>query len=304
MIKIKNVIKKYGEITALNSVSLDIGKGEFWGILGPNGAGKTTLINILNTLKDFDSGEIVINGFDIKSEREKVKSIIGIIPQEISLYEELSAYENLIFWGKVYGLKSNEIKQRASELLEMVGLDKRKNEQVKIFSGGMKRRLNIAIGLVHNPEILLLDEPTVGIDPQSRNFIFEILMNMHAKGKTIIYTTHYMEEAERLCNKIAIINNGKIISFGKKDELLADFEVSELTITFNKPIHNFDVTKGYSIEFKDENKVVISGNKIVSNLQYFLNIAKKSGVQVNKISYNAPNLEKLFLHLTGKNLRD
>lgn len=304
MIKIRKLIKRYGKLTALKSISLDIEQGDFWGILGPNGAGKTTLINILNTLHDFDSGKITINGLNLKENKKKIKSLIGVIPQEIALYEELSAYENLMFWGRLYKISPQEIKERTLELLQMVGLEKRKNDSVKIFSGGMKRRLNIAIGLIHNPQIFLLDEPTVGIDPQSRNFIFEILMNLHSVGKTIIYTTHYMEEAEKLCDKIAIINEGKIILMGNKEDLLYGFDVSELTITFDNPIQNFGEIIGYDVKQKDERNVIITGKNIAPNLQNFLNIANNLGAKVKSINYSAPNLEKLFLHLTGKNLRD
>ena len=304
LIRIRKLIKKYGKLTALKSISLDIEQGAFWGILGPNGAGKTTLINILNTLSDFDSGRVTIKGMELKENRSKIKSLIGVIPQEIALYEELSAYENLVFWGKLYGINSQEIKERALELLQMVGLDKRKNDLVKIFSGGMKRRLNIAVGLIHNPMILLLDEPTVGIDPQSRNFIFEILMNLHSVGKTIIYTTHYMEEAEKLCDKIAIINEGKIIAMGNKDDLLSGFDVSELNITFDNPIEKFGDIVGYDVKQRDAYNIVITGKNIAQNLQNFLNMAESLGAKVKNITYNAPNLEKLFLHLTGKKLRD
>jgi len=304
LIRIRKLIKKYGKLTALKSISIDIEQGDFWGILGPNGAGKTTLINILNTLSDFDSGKVTIKGMELKENRSKIKSLIGVIPQEIALYEELSAYENLMFWGKLYGINSQEIRERTLELLQMVGLDKRKNDLVKIFSGGMKRRLNIAVGLIHNPMILLLDEPTVGIDPQSRNFIFEILMNLHSVGKTIIYTTHYMEEAEKLCDKIAIINEGKIIAMGNKDDLLSGFDVSELNITFDNPIEKFGDIVGYDVKQRDAYNIVITGKNIARNLQNFLNMAESLGANVKNITYSAPNLEKLFLHLTGKNLRD
>ncbi len=305
MIKIKNLVKKYGETIALKSISLDIEDGEFLGILGPNGAGKTTLINILNTLLNFDKGKVLINNLPIRENKSKIKKLLGVIPQEISLYSALTAMENLLFWGQLYQIEASELKQRAIELLDMVGLLKRKNEPVKNFSGGMKRRLNIAIGLIHNPAILLLDEPTVGVDPQSRNFIFEILLNLHDIGKTIIYTTHYMEEAEKMCEKIAILDEGKIIKYGTKEELLSNFEYSEIIIKFIDivPPNLIEAFSEIFITKKlDENTLSIKGERLSRRIQQIIRLSENFAI--SDIKYSAPNLEQLFLYLTGKKLRD
>ena len=305
MIKIKNLVKKYGETIALKSISLDIEDGEFLGILGPNGAGKTTLINILNTLLNFDKGKVLINNLPIRENKSKIKKLLGVIPQDISLYSELTAMENLLFWGQLYQIEASELKQRAIELLDMVGLLKRKNEPVKNFSGGMKRRLNIAIGLIHNPAILLLDEPTVGVDPQSRNFIFEILLNLHDIGKTIIYTTHYMEEAEKMCEKIAILDEGKIIKYGTKEELLSNFEYSEIIIKFIDivPPNLIEAFSEIFITKKlDENTLSIKGERLSRRIQQIIRLSENFAI--SDIKYSAPNLEQLFLYLTGKKLRD
>ena len=298
-------MKKYGETIALKSISLDIEDGEFLGILGPNGAGKTTLINILNTLLNFDKGKVLINNLPIRENKSKIKKLLGVIPQEISLYSELTAMENLLFWGQLYQIEASELKQRAIELLDMVGLLKRKNEPVKNFSGGMKRRLNIAIGLIHNPAILLLDEPTVGVDPQSRNLIFEILLNLHSVGKTIIYTTHYMEEAEKMCEKIAILDEGKIIKYGTKEELLSNFEYSEIIIKFIDivPPNLIEAFSEIFITKKlDENTLSIKGERLSRRIQQIIRLSENFAI--SDIKYSAPNLEQLFLYLTGKKLRD
>jgi ABC-2 type transport system ATP-binding protein len=298
-------VKRYNDITALKSISLDVADGEFLGILGPNGAGKTTLINIINTLLDYDSGKVLINGINPRENKTEIKKQIGVIPQEISLYEELSAFENLIFWGSLYDIEKEEIDVRAEELLRMVGLFKRKDDLVKTFSGGMKRRLNIAIGLIHNPKILLLDEPTVGVDPQSRNFIFDILFNLHEVGKTIIYTTHYMEEAEKLCEKIAILNKGEIIKYGTLEELLGNFEYSQIDITFTDiPSKELiaELSEYFNVKLIQENKLQIRGERLAARLQEIIKITHNLGII--DIKYTAPNLEQLFLYLTGKQLRD
>ena len=302
MIELKNISKNYGEIKALQNVSLKIEKGELFGLLGPNGAGKTTMINIINTYLPFDDGEIFINNLSLKENEEKIKQKIGIIPQEIALYDELTAVENLKFWGEIYSITKTELKKRCEEILKMVGLFDRRNDALKKYSGGMKRRINIAAGLLHNPEIILMDEPTVGVDPQSRNFIFEMIEQLHSIGKTIIYTTHYMEEAERLCRRIAIIDNGKIIALGTKEELFRLLE-KENSITikfknyidfeeFQKALNDFQITK------IDDNSLQISGEDLIGDLSGILDSIKQKGNEIEEIDFNKPNLEKLFLKLT------
>jgi ABC-2 type transport system ATP-binding protein len=219
MIQVRSVSKSFGNIEAVKNVSFNIDKGEIFGILGPNGAGKSTIVNILNTLVKPDKGEVIIDGVSIRDDGDTIKLIMGVVPQEIALYEELTAYENLMFWGGLYDIPKSELKANVSKTLEIVDLVSRKDDRIKTFSGGMKRRINIACSLLHNPKILILDEPTVGVDPQNRNHIFEVIERLNSEGMTIIYTTHYMEEAERFCDKIAIIDNGAIIAQGTIEEL-------------------------------------------------------------------------------------
>src|SRR5690554_5727864 len=206
MIEVKNLKKSFSDKEVLKGLSFSIQNGEFYGLLGPNGAGKTTTISILSSLLPTEFGKIRIDNLDLKTDTNKIKRIIGVVPQEIALYNELSAMENLKFWGSLYSITGKELHHRATELLQLVGLEERKDEKVKNYSGGMKRRINIAAALVHKPKILFMDEPTVGIDPQSRNLIYEIIEKQKKEGVTIIYTTHYMEEAERFCDRIAIID--------------------------------------------------------------------------------------------------
>ena len=219
MIQVRAVSKSFGSIQALKDVTLKIEKGEIFGILGPNGAGKSTIVNVLNTLVKPDRGEVVIDGVNIKDDVDTIKLIIGVVPQEIALYEELSAWENMMFWGGLYDIPKSILRENVYKTLEIVDLVNRKDDRIKTFSGGMKRRINIACSLLHNPKILILDEPTVGVDPQNRNHIFEVIERLNKEGMTIIYTTHYMEEAERFCDKIAIIDVGSIIAQGTLEEL-------------------------------------------------------------------------------------
>src|ERR1035437_5601258 len=212
MIDVSNLRKTFDTIEALKGISFNIQQGECYGLLGPNGAGKTTTISILSTIIKPDKGEVNIAGYDLKKNSLDCKKNIGVVTQEIALYSELSAYDNLQFWGGIYKVPKQELLKRLDETLDLLGLTDRKNDKVKTYSGGMKRRVNIASALLHRPKILFMDEPTAGIDPQSRNLIFEIVEKLHKEGMTIVYTTHYMEEAERLCNRIGIIDNGEIIA--------------------------------------------------------------------------------------------
>jgi ABC-2 type transport system ATP-binding protein len=209
---VKDLHKSFKDFKAVNGVSFSINKGEIFGLLGPNGAGKTTTIRMMSTVLEADSGDIIIGGYSIKKEAETVRSIIGVCPQELALYEDLSALDNMVFFGRMAGLSGEEARAQAKTNLELMGLEDRANGKVSKFSGGMKRRINLAIALMGEPELLFLDEPTVGIDPQSRNNIFENIQNLQKKGMTVLYTTHYMEEADRLCKYIAIMDGGKIIA--------------------------------------------------------------------------------------------
>lgn len=221
IIEVNNLVKTFGKFEAVKGVSFTIGKGEIFGLLGPNGAGKSTTINMMCGYLEPTSGDVVIEGHSITREPMKAKRLLGVVPQEIALYKDLNSLENLEFFGEIYGLSAKERKERSAEVLQFVDLYDRRKEPVKNFSGGMQRRLNMAIALIHQPHILLMDEPTVGVDPQSRENIFDTIEKLRDQGTTILYTTHYMEEAERLCNHIAIMDEGHIIAMGTLEQLLA-----------------------------------------------------------------------------------
>ena len=220
-VDVQNLVKTFGKHEAVKGVSFTIAGGEIFGLLGPNGAGKSTTINMMCGYLQPTSGETIIDGHSITREPRRVKQIIGVVPQEIALYKELTSLENLDFFGKIYNISSRERKERADELLHFVGLYERRKEAIKTFSGGMQRRINMAVALMHHPAFLLMDEPTVGVDPQSRENIFDTIEKLRDQGTTILYTTHYMEEAERLCNHIAIVDEGRVIASGTLEELLA-----------------------------------------------------------------------------------
>jgi ABC-2 type transport system ATP-binding protein len=309
MIQVRSVTKSYGNIEAVKNVSFNIEKGEIFGILGPNGAGKSTIVNILNTLVKPDLGDVIIDGVDIKDDVVTIKLIMGVVPQEIALYEELSAYENLMFWGGLYDIPKQELIRNVNRTLEIVDLVNRKNDRIKTFSGGMKRRINIACSLLHNPKILVLDEPTVGVDPQNRNHIFEVIERLHNEGMTIIYTTHYMEEAERFCDKIAIIDVGRIIALGTLKELreisdakdlltikLADFNNETISSIMSvNPLIRFDsTTKTLEIDCENISNEI---SKMTNNIQ-------NAGGVIERIHTRGTNLESIYLKLTGKELRD
>lgn len=309
MISVRSVSKSFGHIKAVENVSFNIEKGEIFGILGPNGAGKSTIVNILNTLVKPDKGEVIIDGIDIKDDGETIKLIMGVVPQEIALYEELSAYENMMFWGGLYDIPTQEIKKNVNKTLEIVDLVNRKDDRIKTFSGGMKRRINIACSLLHNPKILVLDEPTVGVDPQNRNHIFEVIERLNNEGMTIIYTTHYMEEAERFCDKIAIIDIGRIIAQGTLKELRQISDVKDLLtikladvdreiisrITSENQLFRFDSTS---------NTLKVECANIGNDILVVINQIQTSGGIIERIYTQGTNLESIYLKLTGKELRD
>jgi len=309
MIQVRSVSKSFGIIEAVKNVSFTIDKGEIFGILGPNGAGKSTIVNILNTLVKPDKGDVIIDGVNTKDDGNTIKLIMGVVPQEIALYEELTAYENLMFWGGLYNISQLELKANVNNTLEIVDLVYRKDDRIKTFSGGMKRRINIACSVLHNPKILVLDEPTVGVDPQNRNHIFEVIERLNNEGMTIIYTTHYMEEAERFCDKIAIIDVGRIIAQGTLKELREISEVKDLLtikladseneiisrITSANPLFKFDTTSG-TLKVECEN--------ISRDILIIINHIQNSGGVIERIYTRDTNLESIYLKLTGKELRD
>lgn len=307
MIQVHNISKSFEHLKAVDAISFNIKEGEIFGLLGPNGAGKSTTINMMSTLLKVDTGSITINGIDVSKNTQQSKQDLGVVPQEISLYDEFSAYDNLVFWGELYQVPSKELKKRIESLLELIGLSDRKNDLIKNYSGGMKRRINIAAALLHKPKVLFMDEPTVGVDPQSRNRIFEIVETLNKQGMTIVYTSHYMEEIERLCDRIAIIDAGKIIVQGTQNELKAKCTAQEeVAITF-KEIRSEQVN---SIELLLDLKATLTERtlKVSCNmntcLSRIINFCETQELTIENIDLHKVNLETVFLELTGKQLRD
>ena len=307
MIDVSNLKKSFDTIEALKGISFSIPQGECYGLLGPNGAGKTTTISILSTIIKPDEGEVNIAGYDLKKNPLDCKKNIGVVTQEIALYNELSAYDNLLFWGGMYKVPLLELQNRLDETLDLLGLTDRKNDKVKTYSGGMKRRVNIASALLHRPKILFMDEPTAGIDPQSRNLIFEVVEKLHKEGMTIVYTTHYMEEAERLCNRIGIIDNGEIIAQGTLNELKTSGSMKEsVVISYtNLTDERYNTIEK---EWKDiqrfEDKIHFYSMNIQGDLSKIILKCNEFGLEIRHIDIQKINLETIFLSLTGKNLRD
>lgn len=229
-VEIAGLGHRYGDLEAVSDLSLEIGEGETFGLLGPNGAGKTTTLSMLSTLLSPSSGDALIFGRSLRKEVEAVRQVVGLAPQEISLYPDLSAEENLLFFGRIHGVRGAELRRRCARLLELVELTERRRDPVRTYSGGMRRRLNLAASLVHEPRLLLLDEPTLGVDPQSREKLLHVVNEIAVNGATVVYTTHYMEEAERLCDRIAIIDQGRVIAMGNLQELLAIAEPREVPV--------------------------------------------------------------------------
>ncbi len=306
MIDVKDIQKSYGNIYAVKGISFSIAAGECYGLLGPNGAGKSTTINMLSTLFPPDTGEILINGLDIKKSPEEVKKILGVVPQEIALYANFTAWENMLFWGSLHSLKNNELHKKAEELLQFVGLSDRKNEKIKGYSGGMKRRINLACALLHSPKILLLDEPTVGVDPQSRNMIFELIESLNKQGMTVIYTTHYMEEAERLCDRIGIIDSGQIVAQGTLDELKQQSGIKDVIVMqCNQSPDAATIAAKLNLEVEvTDHTIYIQTDNSKKDLTRCVISCSETGYEIHHIDIQKANLENVFLKMTGKQLRD
>lgn len=309
-VELKNITKRFDDKLAVDNVSLNIEKGELYGLIGPNGAGKTTLISMICGLTSIDSGEIKVSGYPVVKQSLEVKKKIGLVPQDIALYESLSAIDNLQFWGRMYGLKGKLLKERMDEILETTELKDRAKEKVSHYSGGMKRRLNIACAVMHHPEIIIMDEPTVGIDPQSRNHILEFTRKLNREnGSTVIYTSHYMEEVEQLCTKVAIIDNGKIITSGTQDEIkkmVMNEEKIEINVSNYSPETGLKLNKlseVRGVDYKDSKLIIVMKNS-EANLQDIIKLLFIDNVKIRDISIKTPNLETVFLSLTGKSLRE
>ncbi len=305
MLTFEKVTKRYGALTALDGVSLQIDAGEFFGLLGPNGAGKSTLMSLVAGLRAPDSGGIMLNGRRLSADHPEARAGLGLVPQHIALYPKLSAEQNLRIFGQLYGLGSAVLRERINEGLEAMQLADRRRDPVQTFSGGMQRRLNLIAALLHRPKLLLCDEPTVGIDPQSRNAIFEFLEKLNREGLTVIYSTHYMEEATRLCSRIGIIDHGKIHALGTLDELLLKLPFEEeirfpmdagtTRLVEQLGAHGLVEKTGDYFRFRPQ-----PGYRLSS----FYNITESLGLPARLFTSQRPTLEALFLHLTGRNLRE
>ncbi|MDD3751241.1 MAG: ABC transporter ATP-binding protein [Tissierellia bacterium] len=309
MLKVKNLYKNFGNIIAVDGINFEVKRGEVFGLLGPNGAGKSTTISIISTLIPPTKGEILFEGESIFENSKNLRQKLGMVPQDIALYPTLTGYENLVFWGNLYGLKGAELKKRINEVADIIGLNGRLKDKVEKYSGGMKRRLNIGAALLHHPELLIMDEPTVGIDPQSRSHILDTVLKLSAQGMTIIYTTHYMEEAEELCTRICIMDEGEIIASGTKQELVELVnEKTQINIKLDNISDNMlQIFKGipgvYDATILDDTVTLFGENGDILLAEIISKISEENS-KIQSIDIQKPNLEAVFLHLTGKALRD
>lgn len=309
VVELKSVTRTYGDFVAVDRLSLAVREGEIFGLLGPNGAGKSTTIHMMASLLRVTEGTIEILGQNIATHRRFAKRHIGLVPQDIAIYEDMTAYENVQFFAGLYGLRGKELRQRTEEALAFVGLEDRRRGYPKHFSGGMKRRLNIACAIAHRPRLVIMDEPTVGIDPQSRQYILNAIRQLNATGCTIIYSSHYMEEVEELCTRIAIMDHGKIIAEGTKEQLTAmiaapkliRIELSAETPPDTEKLR--DIPGVRSVEF-DGRTLTIGTDAEVNNLHRIIRGLVEDGADIRGLDAQDVDLETVFLTLTGRSLRD
>jgi ABC-2 type transport system ATP-binding protein len=316
ILEARNLVKKFGDFTAVNDVNLAIKEGEIFGLLGPNGAGKTTIISIITGLLKPTNGQITVDGLDLETETNRVKAKLGLVPQDLALYPTLSARDNLNFFGSIYGLGGKSLRQRVEATLSMVELTDRADDAIETYSGGMKRRINIAAGLLHHPKVLFLDEPTVGVDPQSRNAIFEAVEDLNRNGMTVVYTTHYMEEAQRLCDRVAIIDEGQIIALDTPSTLISSLGGGILVLGLEDPEAGASLGKVQAVGervrelpavksmTRDDGHVKIETHRFQEALMGILDITNQLDVRITSMEKWEPNLESVFLHMTGKKLRE
>ncbi len=309
---VKNLVKNYGDFCAVDNLSFSVYEGEIFGLLGPNGAGKSTTMNVITSLSGFDRGSVTVDGADLIIDREKIKRLLGMVPQEIALYPFLSAAENVRFFASLYGLKGRKLNDAAEEALKFVGLSDHAAIKPRKMSGGMKRRLNIACGIAHSPKLIIMDEPTVGVDAQSREHILNSVRTLRERGATVIYTSHYMNEVEELCDRIAIIDHGQMVACGTEAELIALVSESKsLRIQTQIPA-DFD-SGGFIAELTklpdvksgriNENEITLEVGSICRDYTFILERLQKRGMPVAGFSSQSMNLEDVFIAMTGRELR-
>lgn len=310
MLEADKLTKKFKAATAVDEVSLELKRGESVGLLGPNGAGKSTAISMISTLLKPTSGDVRLNGKSVLKNPTEMRRVLGVVPQKIALYEELSAYENLKFFGRIYGLSGSKLEQRIEAVLELVELADRKKEIVKNYSGGMQRRVNLAAAMLHEPEVLIMDEPTVGIDPQSRNHLLETIRRLNKEqGMTVLYTSHYMEEVEKLCDRVYIMDHGKVIASGTEEELkgiLSEQETVwiEFDQSYPELFGKLEQVEGIKQAVASDNRlklVIPKGTRVLAAL---FHEAERYEAQIVNVNVQKPTLEDVFLRLTGRKLRD
>ncbi|WP_339235575.1 ABC transporter ATP-binding protein [Oceanobacillus sp. FSL W7-1281] len=299
MLTIQDVTKRYEKTEALKNMSMTIPEGTCYGLIGPNGAGKSTLIKMITSIiRDYE-GKIEFNEQRIS---DKTKQKLGYVPQDIVLEENITASGNLYLFGRIYGLKGNKLAQRTKEVLALIGLSERSKDKVSTFSGGMKRRLNIGCALMHNPELIIMDEPTVGIDPQSRQYIFQMIEELKTAGKTVIYASHYMEEVERLCDDVAFLDRGKLIENGAVGELLQQYAVPSIYI---KADHiSAEQLESYGDVSQEKDAFLIYTEEALSAMENLISYCREKKIDVERLELVRPRLEDVFFRLTGSNLRD
>lgn len=307
IIETNDLVKKYGENIAVDSINLSINKGEIYGLLGPNGAGKSTIINMLCSILKPTNGSLRVFGVDIKSQNVEMKKRIGLVPQNVAVYKDFTAYENVKLFGQLYGLKGKKLNENIKNVLEIVGLLDKSKEQAKNLSEGMRRRLNLACAIVHEPELVIIDEPTIGADKYSKKIILNAIKRLNIKGTTIIYTTNYMEEAEMLCSKIGIIDKGKILVEGTVEELksiVSDKNTLQVAVddVYELELEEIKNTKGVSEIILDKNSLTINSKKEINNLDLLIKSITESNAQILNFKFKEITLDTVFLTLTGRSL--
>ncbi len=308
---VQNLVKKYGSLTAVNDISFNILEGEIFSLLGPNGAGKTTTLSVLSTLFTPTAGDALIDGHSVTREPYKVRSLIGVVPQELALYDDLTARENLVFWGQMYGLSGKALATRVDEVLQQIGLADRAGNRIKTYSGGMKRRVNIGVGLLHKPRLLFMDEPTVGIDPQSRRAILDSVKELNRQGMTVLYTTHYMEEAQELSDRVGIIDHGQLIALGTQAELTRQVGETDTLVLHNDEFQDSDALAARLRTIPTVQQVIVTDHTVSiitaeaeEIIAPVISVANEMNFKIHSVEIQEPNLEAVFLHLTGRALRD